>query len=117
MDIKIIASYLAGKLSPYYWDSNLRKFTKVLQKLFPKEYTKDEIIFSQKLVNNDDEKFYFNILDDLYQEDENIFYEVVQELGIPDDVLEQAWVNNINNVYNFNKNKNEIYKRFYNYIL
>ncbi len=107
MDIKIIASYLAGKLSPYYWDSNLRKFTKVLQKLFPKEYTKDEIIFSQKLVNNDDEKFYFNILDDLYQEDENIFYEVVQELGIPDDVLEQAWVNNINNVYNLNKNKNE----------
>jgi hypothetical protein len=66
MDIRKVAMYLAGKLPPYYGESNLRTFTKALRKYSREEFTNEELLFIQQQALNIDESFYFNVLDDLW---------------------------------------------------
>jgi hypothetical protein len=68
MDIRQIALYLAGKLPPYYGNSNLRSFTKVLRIFAPEEFTNEEMLFIQQQAKNNDEEVYFMILDDLREQ-------------------------------------------------
>ena len=88
IDIQAIALYLAGKLPPYYGSDNIYKFNKIIRKIL--NIDKKEILFAMKQVNNISEKYYFNILDNLYNEDKNKFFQIFQALEIPNEVLQQA---------------------------
>jgi hypothetical protein len=81
-DIKKISMYLAWKLPPYYWNSNLRSFTKALRSFAKEEFTNDEMIFIQTQAKWIDEKVYFMVLDDLYK-NKNDIIGIFEKLNIP----------------------------------
>ncbi len=98
MDIQKVSLYLAGKLPPYYWDSNIYRFNKVILTNAWHLYTKDDLIFNQTLVNNSKslkslDICFFNILDDLFKQDKIIFYKVIQDLEIPFEITDYKWIN------------------------
>lgn len=97
LDIRKIAMFLAGKLPPYYWASNLRSFTKQLRIFAKAEFTNDEMLFIQQQAKNIDEEIYFMVLDDLWRSTTDTIekwkrsrddiIKLMIELGVPDDVL------------------------------
>ena len=88
VNIHTISMFLAWKLPPYYWESNLRTFTKIMQEFDPGEFTNETMLFIQKQVWGVDKLVYFNILDDLYWEIESKkFADLLKRLWVPDDLI------------------------------
>lgn len=98
MDIRKIAMYLAGKLPPYYWSSNLRTFTKKLREFAKEEFTNEEMLFIQQQAKWIDEEIYFIVLDDLrkdsteekeeWKKSKQDIINILKELNIPDEILD-----------------------------
>jgi hypothetical protein len=85
--------FLAWKLPPYYWSSNIYAFTKALRKFAKEEYTNDEMNFIQQQAKWIDEEVYFMVLDDLWK---NILDEKIEWKKSRDDIIELLrwlWVN------------------------
>ncbi len=97
MDIRKIAMFLAWKLPPYYWSSNLYVFTKALRKFAKEEFTNDEMTFIQQQAKWVDEEVYFMVLDDLWKntvkvkvewkKSQNDVTELLKSLGVNNEVL------------------------------
>lgn len=93
MDIRKISMYLAWKLPPYYWSSNLYAFTKALRNFAKEEYTNDEMTFIQTQAKWVDEEVYFMVLDDLWKStpEEQIEWKKSKEDIV--ELLKSLWVN------------------------
>jgi len=124
MDIRKIALFLAGKLPPYYWNSNLYKFSKALKRLAPEEFSNDEILFIQQQAKNIDEEVYFMVLDDLWtntidkREEGKIskqdIIEMLQKIWVPNEVLGVEESRNIEISWDLFENKaKQIYWKSY----
>lgn len=61
-----LSLFLSGKLLPYDSKDNIVKFNKFLLNEFAEEFNLEELDFAHKLANRFSEKYYFNILDDLF---------------------------------------------------
>ena len=92
VDIKKISLYLAGKLPPYYWGSNPYKFSKAIRK-FSKHFSNKELETVRNLAQDNDYKYYFMILDVLWDNTSNDpnskedFLIMLHNIWVPFDVL------------------------------
>lgn len=68
MDTKKISLFLAWKLPPYYGDSNLTRFQRVVSTDFNELYKLNDLDLFLKQSNGIEEIFFQNILEDIHQE-------------------------------------------------
>lgn len=127
MDIRQIALYLAGKLPPYYGESNLYRFSKKLKNFAPEQFTNNEMQFIQNQAKGVDEDVYFMILDDLHNElivsvegakTMSDFYKLLEELWVPSVLYERGENNKKNNEQSSKKDeKNSSADKIYGAII
>ncbi len=91
MDIKKISLFLSGKLPPYYGDSNLTRFQRIVSKEFNELYTLNDLNLFLKQSKGIEEKFFINILEDIYQENLNTnrFNDFLNKIIINKDFLNE----------------------------
>ncbi len=85
MDVKKISLFLSGKLPPYYGDSNLVRFQRVVSRDFNELYNLNDLDLFLKQSNWIEEKFFQNILEDLFlefNEDKSRFDNFIKKLLI-----------------------------------
>jgi len=96
--IKEISLYLAGKLPPYYWTSNIWRFRRKILELFSTIYDEKEFDFIKTMYDNQKnstiDNFYFLIIDDLYKESKDKkelksnFIKLLLDLEIPKELYD-----------------------------
>lgn len=107
MDIKKISLFLSGKLPPYYGDSNLVRFQRVVSRDFNELYNLTDLDLFLKQSNWIEEKFFQNILDDLYLEfsnDESRFNDFLKKVINNQDFINELFSNsekqNLSEIWN-----------------
>ncbi len=71
IDIKKLALYLVWSLPPYYDGNKKIKFIRQLQKIDNQTYSNGNIDFFDRQAKNNDEQFYFMVLEDFISENNN----------------------------------------------
>lgn len=107
MDVKKISLFLSGKLPPYYGDSNLVRFQRVVSRDFNELYNLNDLDLFLKQSNWIEEKFFQNILDDLYIEfsnDESRFNDFLKKVINNQDFINELFSNsekqNLSEIWN-----------------
>ncbi len=119
MDIKKISLFLSGKLPPYYGDSNLVRFQRVLSRDFNELYNLSDLDLFLKQSNWIEEKFFQNILDDLYLEfsdDESRFHNFLKKIINNQDFINEIFLDsqkqNLAEIWNLLKEELKTIKKW-----
>ena len=83
IDNRKISMYLSWKLPPYYWDSNTYSFSRIVRWLIPSVFTNDELMYIYSLAKEDDETYYFYILEDMLKNHGSMYMSMIVRLDIP----------------------------------